>query len=148
MPKEQKKRGRREKKKRMRLNHDEQGEDQDDTQHIASKRQKFEEEEEDAAKVNLESDQTPREPTFDIPFFGLLDEDEQAYFKGVDSMLELNQFENDEERDLLLASIYKEAEGKELKIANSQSCSRLMERMIMMSNPSQLKALFQKFNGQ
>ena len=38
--------------------------------------------------------------------------------------------------------------GKELKLANSQSCSRLMERLILLSTPNQLKDLFQKFSGQ
>ncbi|KAL8680990.1 MAG: hypothetical protein Q9224_006896, partial [Gallowayella concinna] len=62
-------------------------------------------------------------------------------------MLELNQFDNAQERDLFLANVYKEAHGKELKIANSQSCSRLMERLILMSTPDQLKALFERFKG-
>jgi nucleolar protein 9 len=44
--------------------------------------------------------------------------------------------------------VYKEADGKELKIANSQSCSRLMERLILLSTPIQLKGLFKKFSSQ
>lgn len=84
----------------------------------------------------------------DMPFYGLLDEDEQEYFKRADSILELNQFADAEERHIFLANVYKETRGKELKLANSQSCSRLMERLILMSTPDQLKALFQKFSGQ
>ena len=84
----------------------------------------------------------------DMPFYGLLDEEEQEYFRSADEMLELNQFSGPEDRDTFLASIYKEAEGKELKMANSQSCSRLMERLIQLSSPAQLKSLFQKFSGQ
>lgn len=84
----------------------------------------------------------------EIPFYGMLDEDDQEYFKRADTMLELNQFANAEERSLFLASVYKEAKGKELKIANSQSCSRLLERLVCMSTPIQLKELFQKFTGQ
>ena len=84
----------------------------------------------------------------DVPFYGLLDDDEQEYFKRADSLLELNQFKDDEERSLFLANLYSEANSKELKIACSQSCSRLMERLILMSTPDQLKALFQKFSGQ
>ena len=148
MPKEQKKRGRREQKKRKHL---EQEEYQDDPQQKALKRHKPQGEE-DEMNIHRESYHMPEEQAttqgYDIPFFGLLDEDEQTYFKSADAMLELNQFENTEERDLFLASVYREAEGKELKIANSQSCSRFMERLIMMSNSSQLKTLFQKFNGQ
>lgn len=83
-----------------------------------------------------------------MPFYGLLGEDEQEYFKKADAMLELNQFADPEERNLFLGNVYKEARGKELKIANSQSCSRLMERLILLSTPDQLKSLFQKFSGQ
>ncbi|KAF1920499.1 armadillo-type protein [Ampelomyces quisqualis] len=82
-----------------------------------------------------------------LPYYGLLDDDEQEYFKRADEMLELNQFEHPEARSLFLASVYKEADGKELKIANSQSCSRLLERLILLSSPDQLKTLFQKFHG-
>lgn len=81
-------------------------------------------------------------------FYGLLDEEEQEYFKKADDMLEVNQFADPEERYLFLSNLYKEAAGKELKIACSQSCSRLMERLIILSSADQLKKLFQKFNGQ
>ena len=83
----------------------------------------------------------------DMPFYGMLDEQEQEYFRSADEMLELNQFSSPEDREQFLNSVYKEAEGKELKMANSQSCSRLMERLIQLSNAAQLKALFQKFSG-
>jgi len=81
------------------------------------------------------------------PFFGMLDEEEQDYFRKADEMLELNSFADPDERDLFLANVYREADGKELKLACSQSCSRLMERLIQLSSPQQLKKLFQKFNG-
>ncbi|MBE7182397.1 MAG: hypothetical protein INR71_14535, partial [Terriglobus roseus] len=96
----------------------------------------------DAAPVNR-----PPGPG-DAPFVGLLDEEEQEYFKRADDMLELNQFEGPDERSLFLANVYREADGKELKLANSQSCSRLLERLILLSTPDQLKNLFQKFSGQ
>ena len=147
MPKEHRRRGRREEKKRKR--------EEDEGQITASKRQKSE----DAEDVEIIVDggggaghqegfpgyaPQPGEP----PFYGLLGEDEQEYFKKADSMLELNQFADPEERSLFLANVYKEANGKELKITNSQSCSRLMERLILLSTPDQLKKLFQKFSGQ
>ena len=81
-------------------------------------------------------------------FYGLLDEEEQAYFKRADQMLELNQFESAEQRKIFLESVWNEARGKELKLASSQSCSRLIERLLQFSNSSQLKTLFQKFSGQ
>jgi nucleolar protein 9 len=83
----------------------------------------------------------------EMPFYGMLDEEEQNYFRQADEQLELNQFEGPEDRALFLESVYREADGKELKIANSQSCSRLMERLIILSTPEQLKGLFQRFSG-
>jgi hypothetical protein len=86
-------------------------------------------------------------PVLDTPFFGMLDEEEQEYFKHADEMLEMNSFDDAEQRQLFLANVWREAEGKELKIANSQSCSRLMERLIQLSTPAQLKGLFRRFYG-
>ncbi|KAF2723503.1 PLP-dependent transferase [Polychaeton citri CBS 116435] len=86
-------------------------------------------------------------PAEDRPFYGMLDEEEQEYFKRADEMLEMNEFGDPEERKLFLENVYREADGKELKLANSQSCSRLLERLIQLSTPSQLKTLFQRFSG-
>ncbi|KAK4695295.1 nucleolar protein 9, partial [Lecanoromycetidae sp. Uapishka_2] len=163
MPKEHKKRGRREENKKRKR----EGEEEDFNDSV-SKRQKSQEANGEVGDVLNKSDhgrqeeyipighdEVGQEEEFithtgpgDLPFYGLLDEDEQEYFKRADSMLELNQFADAEERDLFLANVYKEASGKELKIANSQSCSRLMERLIMLSTPDQLKSLFQKLSGQ
>lgn len=148
MPKEHRKRGRREEKKRKR-------EEEEEDQAVPSKRQNPQDAEEVEIVVDGGDDAGPQEgfPEYaprpgDLPFYGLLDEDEQEYFKRADSMLELNQFADPDERNLFLANVYKEASGKELKIANSQSCSRLMERLILLSTPGQMKNLFQKFSGQ
>lgn len=81
------------------------------------------------------------------PFYGLLEDEEQEYFRRADELLELNDFPSDDERSMFLANVYKEADGKELKIACSQSCSRLMERLILLSNAGQKKRLFEKFAG-
>jgi nucleolar protein 9 len=152
MPTENRKRGRREEKKRKR---EQQDADKD------SKRHKKEDEVEQVLQQYDDSQQYAEEkgPYQDeavdgitrpgaMPFYGMLDEDEQEYFKRADEMLELNQFADPEERSMFLASVWKEADGKELKIANSQSCSRLMERLILLSTPDQLKRLFQKFSSQ
>ncbi|KAF2272471.1 ARM repeat-containing protein [Westerdykella ornata] len=142
MPKENRKRGRRgEEKKRKR----EQAEEPE------SKRQKTNEDEaeeyaEHAPEYNDETLNGVARPEA-MPFYGMLDEDEQEYFKKADELLELNQFDTPEDRSIFLESVYKEAQGKELKIANSQSCSRLMERLIILSTPAQLKGLFKIFSG-
>ena len=149
MPKEHKKRGRREEEKRKRE------EEKEEEEEIPSKKRQKSEDEDDEIKIVVDSHRDRQKHSQDtytgpneLPFYGLLSEDEQEYFKRADSLLELNQFGDTEERNLFLANVYREANGRELKIANSQSCSRLMERLILMSSPAQLKALFQKFNGQ
>lgn len=145
MPKEHKKRGRREEKKRKR-------ELGDDTNDQSSKRCNADNEDGNGIKLDVsqshyaEDGEEPQRPG-EMPFYGMLDDEEQEYFKRADTMLEVNQFANAEERELFLTNVYTEADGKELKIANSQSCSRLMERLILISTSSQLKALFQKFSG-
>ncbi len=83
----------------------------------------------------------------DMPFYGLLDPEEQEYFSRANEMLELNQFQDAEERRLFVDSVFREARGKELKIACSQSCSRLMEKLISVSDISQIRRLFNKFIG-
>ncbi|KAF9869234.1 hypothetical protein CkaCkLH20_13293 [Colletotrichum karsti] len=80
-------------------------------------------------------------------FFGMLADEEQEYFRRADELLELNQFPTTEERDVFLQNIYKEAQGKELKLASSQSLSRLMERLILLSNIKQKKQIFNAFAG-
>jgi nucleolar protein 9 len=88
-----------------------------------------------------------QEDSGDTPFYGLLDEEESEYFSRANEMLELNQFQDAEERSLFVDSVYSEANGKELKIACSQGCSRLMEKLISMSNAQQLRRIFSKFVG-
>ncbi|KAI1162006.1 pumilio-family RNA binding repeat domain-containing protein [Nemania serpens] len=80
-------------------------------------------------------------------FFGMLSDPEQEYFRSVDEQLDIDNFPSQEERQLFLASVFAEAQGKELKLACSQSCSRLMERLILMSNTRQKKKLFEQFGG-
>ncbi|MCJ1477062.1 Nucleolar protein 9 [Lambiella insularis] len=147
MPKENKKRGRREEKKRKR-------EDIEPFDGATSKRQKPDDGQNNDIQIVLDADPALEDQAFheaarpdETPFYGLIDEEEQAYFKRADGLLGLNQFANEEERSLFLANVYREANGKELKLASSQSCSRLMERLIQISTPDQLKTLFQKFAG-
>lgn len=147
MPKEHKRRGRREEKKKRKYEDDGQREEEPPSHRLKKQHRSL-----DAIEDAVEADTAYYADVYDgrpeIPFYGLLDEDEQEYFKRADSMLELNQFANEDEKTLFLTSIYQEAKGKELKIVSSQSCSRLMERLIMMSTSSQLKSLFQTLNGQ
>ncbi|KAJ5594802.1 Nucleolar protein 9 [Penicillium hispanicum] len=83
----------------------------------------------------------------DMPFYGLLDTDEQEYFSRANEVLESNQFSDAEEKNLFVESVYQEANGKELKIACSQGCSRLMEKLISASDVRQIRRIFSKFLG-
>lgn len=144
MPKENRKRGRREEQKKRKREH----EDADSAVKRVKKEDEVESIEVGEAFGDVQDEAVDVTRPGEITYYGQLDEDEQEYFKRADEMLELNQFEDPDARKLFLDSVYKEADGKELKIANSQSCSRLMERLILMSSSEQLKNLFQKFSGQ
>ncbi|RFU36225.1 hypothetical protein B7463_g143, partial [Scytalidium lignicola] len=159
MPKENKKRGRREQKKLKRSR------DEDEDEVNVRKRQKSQEPQQELDLIAVDNveglEGAPAEIPYDgtdnweggeegasqRPFYGNLEDEEQEYFRHSDELLELNDFPSDEERSLFLANVYREAEGKELKLACSQSCSRLMERLILLSNPDQKKKLFGKFSG-
>jgi nucleolar protein 9 len=153
MPTENRKRGRREEKKRKR---EQQDADKDAKRHKREDQVETVLQQYDDAQPFPEQHEAPHQDHVmegitrpdAMPFYGMLDEDEQEYFKKADEMLELNQFGDPEERAMFLANVWKEADGKELKIANSQSCSRLMERLILLSTADQLKRLFQKFSSQ
>ncbi|KAK1831229.1 armadillo-type protein [Podospora conica] len=84
---------------------------------------------------------------FEREFFGMLEEQEQEFFRRADELLEQNDFPSNYERDEFLQNVYKESVGKELKLASSQSCSRLMERLILLSSARQKKTIFNAFAG-
>lgn len=143
MPRENKKRGRRmqaDKRKHADVDHD----DTEDIQEASKRRKSTSGEPE-----SVPTDETP--PTHHLPeqpFFGLLDDEEQDFFRHADATLDANTFADADEKSAFLANVYREAEGKELKIANSQSCSRLLERLIQLSSSEQCNSLFDKFHGQ
>lgn len=80
-------------------------------------------------------------------FFGVLDREELEYFKQAESTLQLDAFEAPEEKFQFVTSIIEEAKGKELKLVTSQITSKLMERVILECDETQLKDIFQSFNG-
>lgn len=163
MPKENKVRGRREEKKLKRKR--EKGEDDTST----PKKQRSDDEAGEAGElefIGLDNTDAPAKQEHvgegmegveggegedvgatERPFYGILEDEEQEYFRHADELLEVNNFDTPEDRSLFLASVYREAEGKELKIACSQSCSRLMERLILLSTVQQKKKLFGIFSG-
>ncbi|KAF2862182.1 PLP-dependent transferase [Piedraia hortae CBS 480.64] len=91
----------------------------------------------------VQEDEAPEQ---EVAFFGQLDADEIEFFQRADEELAESSFENDEDKQAYLERVHKDMEGKELKIAQSQSCSRFMERIIQLSNVVQVKSLFQAFS--
>ncbi|KAF7508570.1 hypothetical protein GJ744_009119 [Endocarpon pusillum] len=79
------------------------------------------------------------------PFYGLLDEQEQAYYTDVNAKIEANDFGSPEDKALFLDAVYRESQGKELKIASSQSCSRYLEKWIRISSAEQVRRLLVRF---
>ncbi|TWU78222.1 Nucleolar protein 9 [Metarhizium rileyi] len=151
MPKPRTKRGAdRDERKRKRR-----GEEETSNSNVVPKRQRTEDEtdetrsshQQDYPTEEYHERQQQQDGTGEKEFFGMLADEEQEYFRRADEMLELNQFPASEERDIFLESVFKEAQGKELKLASSQSCSRLMERLIQLSNTRQKKHLFDAFGG-
>jgi nucleolar protein 9 len=139
MPKENKKRGRREEQKKRKRDVDDES---------SAKRHKKEDVQQFQEEQPVQNGANGEYPQQAQSFYGMLDEEEQEYFKKADEMLELDQFESAEDRSVFLGSVWREAEEKELKLANDPSASRLLERLILLSTPEQLKGLFQKFSGQ
>lgn len=148
MPREKQKRGRRAQEKEKQEDNKRKLEDNYDEE-PALKRQRPSTDVEPEEYIPLDAGEhdAPSDDPNDMPFFGLLDSEEQEYFSRAAEVLELNQFQTSEEQNIFVESVYEEAKGKELKIACSQSCSRLLEKIISLSNTDQLRRLFGKFLG-
>ncbi|KAJ2904581.1 putative pumilio-family RNA binding repeat domain-containing protein [Zalerion maritima] len=81
-------------------------------------------------------------------YFGQLDDSETSTFHHIDSTLRDHDSlatSADVEGHVEMAFSY--ADGKELKLACSQSFSRFLERLIWLSNTEQKKSLLKKFAG-
>jgi len=150
MPREHRKRGRRAEQKKRKLEEEADNEAAHADEEPETKRQKHHDSTAhtgDGDELLVESTEViPSKP--EMPFYGMLVEEEHNYFRQADERLELNDFADPEDRSLFLASVYREAKGKELRMACSQSSSRLLERLIQLSTAAQLKQLFVTFTEQ
>ncbi|EIF45623.1 Nop9-like rRNA processing protein [Brettanomyces bruxellensis AWRI1499] len=75
-----------------------------------------------------------------MPFFGLLNSEQAAYFRQAESTLNLDTFETPDIKLTFIQSIFDEAKGNSLKLATNQICSKLMERIIMLKSNSLLRS--------
>ncbi|KAH0845909.1 hypothetical protein AYO21_07008 [Fonsecaea monophora] len=96
---------------------------------------------------SIERPQGIQEPQEETEFHGLLTPEEQEYYANVNTKIVANDFESPEDRATFLEAVHRETEGKEMKVASSQSCSRYLEKIIKLSTPEQLRHLFSKFLG-
>ncbi len=155
MPREVKKRGRRQQDKERKgksTDRNERSSKRFKTEHVA------EEESADVIAVNgdagddfigfgIGGPEVAHEPEEETQFHGLLEPEEQEYYANVNNKILANDFESSEDRATFIEAVHREIEGKELKVASSQSCSRYLEKIIMLSTPEQLRRLFSKFLG-
>jgi nucleolar protein 9 len=142
MPKENRKRGRRAEKRDSTVLGDE------DT---ASKRKKHDTGDDDFQNQDYIplGDDDQQGAAAVKPFYGLLDDEEQELFRNAMDTLNFHMDEFSEPGDLQdwVRKMYQHAKNKELKLANSQSCSRFLEMLIRLSTPEQLKGLIRSFSG-
>lgn len=129
-----KQRGRREKKSAFK----ERSADGSDNEH----HQELEEE------VSEEVPTVKKQPEqFSTVFFGLVDSAEIEYFKQAESTLNIDAFEDEQDRHGFIRSVLEESRGKELKLVTNQICSKLMERLVLFATDRQLKHIFSQFLG-
>lgn len=155
MPREKIKRGRRQEEKEKKRKADE-------TYEKSSKRSKHDHDShqdppeeltvsgdagDDFISFGIQAPPGPQEPEEESQFHGLLDPEEQEYYANVNTKIVANDFESPEDRAMFIEAVHRETEGKEMKVASSQSCSRYLEKIIMLSTPDQLRGLFSKFLG-
>ncbi|CUM47836.1 Nucleolar protein 9 [Debaryomyces fabryi] len=101
----------------------------------------------DKSEVKGNDGEVELNPALKTTFFGLVDSNEIDYFKQAESTLNVNAFDNDEEREGFIRSVLEEARGKELKLVTNQICSKLMERLVLFATDRQLKNIFRQFSG-
>lgn len=80
-------------------------------------------------------------------FFGLVDRQELEYFKQAESTMAVDGFGSPEERQGFINGVFEEIKGKELKLVTNQICSKLIERLILIADDDQLRAVFNSFSG-
>ncbi|KAI9317229.1 armadillo-type protein [Dichotomocladium elegans] len=79
--------------------------------------------------------------------YGRVEEQLMAYFKQVQESLDDPPFETAEEQRLFVDAVYHEVEGNELRLAVNPTCSLILEKLLTVSNPFQLRVFCDKLTG-
>ncbi|ODQ56534.1 ARM repeat-containing protein [Saitoella complicata NRRL Y-17804] len=146
MPKERKQRGRRAEKKRE---EEDLGEDQY-TEQVNEGRDNYEGYDngyEGQEQRWPDREELPEGAVYGQAFFGILDVDEEKYFKGIEDVLTANNFGDSEERQIFIDNVFEEIKGQELKLATSPTSSKLLEQLLANAPDSALKKFFEALNG-
>jgi nucleolar protein 9 len=153
MPRTKKKRGKFEEKREKRRH------DDTDRSHDNAKRRKLDNGNDFEANENGEEeyffeDTAPGPPLegaepdkSDITYYGLLTDEESTYYANVNAKVVANDFEDEDDRTAFIDAVYRESQGKEMKLASSQSSSRHLEQLLKISNAEQLKNFFAAILG-
>ncbi|KAI9008988.1 armadillo-type protein [Phycomyces nitens] len=86
-------------------------------------------------------------PHFQAGHYGEVEEQLLGYFKNVESSLDDPQFETAEDQRLFVDNVYSEVEGNELRLATNYSCSLILEKLLKISDPFQLRVFMDKLRG-
>jgi len=71
-----------------------------------------------------------------------LDEDTVSYFKRVENVIQEDDFDDEESKQLFLENVFTQIEGNELALCCNQAMSRVLERLIEFFNDKQLKTIW------
>ena len=149
MPKEKKKRGRRAEKAQRKAEEAQEEELESHPPQVPDQDQPNNNPTDDAP----DSDKPPRSGPYDtgpdgMPFYGLLTDQEGEYFHHADEILRADTFPDESDRTTFLTALLSEAQGKELKLACSQSHSRLLERVVGCAGAREVKKLWMACEGE
>ncbi|ORX54716.1 ARM repeat-containing protein [Piromyces finnis] len=103
---------------------------------------------------NYESNVDNKKKLFDVnnwdndvqAHYGRPSTDILQYFSNIEKMLSEQEFENEEEHEMFLNNIYKEIDGNELQLATDKECSRIMEKILRVSNDGQIRVFLNQLN--
>lgn len=69
------------------------------------------------------------------------------YFKQADRLLDANEFADEEEYNLFIQNVFAEVEGLEYRLACSHDGSMLLEKILKVASPFQLRVFLEKVRG-
>ncbi|KAI8067451.1 armadillo-type protein [Gongronella butleri] len=85
---------------------------------------------------------------FQAAHYGEVEENLVAYFKGIETKLDDQDFDSPEDQRLFVENVYSEVEGNELRLATNYSCSLILEKLLKISDHFQLRVFLDKLAGQ